>query len=72
LPRSASAITDSEVVLVKLDRENFDKMRDKNPRLWGTVILSISRLVCNRLRKSGGALVDLRLSIDAALTALKT
>ncbi|MBF0446071.1 MAG: cyclic nucleotide-binding domain-containing protein [Magnetococcales bacterium] len=70
LPRSASAVTVSETVVIKLDRDNFDKMRDEHPRLWGNFILSISKLVCTRLRRSGGALVDLRLSIDSALSAL--
>jgi CRP/FNR family transcriptional regulator, cyclic AMP receptor protein len=70
LPRSASAVTVSQSVILKLDRINFEKMRDENPRLWGNFILSISKMVCARLRRSGGALVDLRLSIDSALTAL--
>ncbi|MBF0381040.1 MAG: cyclic nucleotide-binding domain-containing protein [Magnetococcales bacterium] len=70
LPRSASAVAVSDTVIIKLDRDHFDKMREENPRLWGNIILSISKLVCARLRRSGGALVDLRLSIDSALSAL--
>lgn len=56
--RSATAITATETVMFILNQENFNKMADEHPKVWGTLLLKICKLMSQRLRATSGELVD--------------
>ncbi|NGZ29054.1 MAG: cyclic nucleotide-binding domain-containing protein [Magnetococcales bacterium] len=57
-PRSASAITAEDTVMFVLTKDKFEIMADKHPKVWGTFLLKLCKLLSQRLRETSGELVD--------------
>ncbi|MBF0368106.1 MAG: Crp/Fnr family transcriptional regulator [Magnetococcales bacterium] len=57
-PRSATAITAQDSVMFVLSKDKFEKMADNDPKAWGCLLLKISKLMSQRLRKASGELMD--------------
>jgi CRP-like cAMP-binding protein len=57
-PRSASAVASKESRLLVLSQAGFERIADAYPKLWGTLLLKLARLMSQRLRQTSGVLVD--------------
>lgn len=57
-PRSASAIAIEPTTLALLTKQNFQRMVSEKPGLSTRILLQISRLLSQRLRRTSGQLVD--------------
>jgi CRP-like cAMP-binding protein len=57
-PRSASVKTESNITLLTLRKENFDRLIDQQPKLAILLILKLSKLMSERLRQTSGRLID--------------
>ncbi len=56
--RSASVIVKNPVLLLAISEENFDKMGEEVPRLWGKLLLQLARVLSKRLRQTSGILAE--------------
>ncbi len=57
-PRSASAIVAEQAILTLLTKANFERIVREKPALATKILLKISRLLSQRLRRTSGLLVD--------------
>ncbi|WP_051711234.1 cyclic nucleotide-binding domain-containing protein [Andreprevotia chitinilytica] len=57
-PRSATLITIDECVLAVLSRDNFTRLCQDKPGIGVKLLLKISRVLSQRLRRMSGLLVD--------------
>ncbi len=57
-PRSASAVTAQETRFLALSQLGFERIAEHHPKLWGTLLLKLCRLMSQRLRQTSGVLVD--------------
>lgn len=57
-PRSATVVADSEVRLLILQRSEFDRLIDNQPRVAAKFLLKIARLLSQRLRETTGQLAE--------------
>jgi CRP-like cAMP-binding protein len=57
-PRSASATTTDNTILMLLSEEALKILFNKFPKLWGLLIKRIAKLISQRLRQTSGELVD--------------
>jgi CRP-like cAMP-binding protein len=58
-PRSATAQAVAEVVTYKLDRPSFFKLIDSYPRLGVKILLSMTKIMSQRLRQTDQRLVEI-------------
>jgi len=49
-PRSASAVAVEDSRLMLMNREDFSRLAEKYPRVWGKLVLYVARLLSQRLR----------------------
>ncbi len=56
--RSASAITAEQTDLILLTKDNFLRILNEKPGLAARILLQVSRLLSQRLRRTSGQLVD--------------
>ena len=57
-PRSASVIALSRALLLVLSNDQFVRMADTYPRLWGKVLLQMAITLSRRLRRTSGVLAE--------------
>ena len=57
-PRSATVVADTEVRLLILQRSEFDRLLDTQPKLAAKFLLRIARLLSQRLRETTGQLAE--------------
>jgi CRP-like cAMP-binding protein len=57
-PRSALAIIHTPATLLILTQENFDRLAENHPRLWGKLVMRIARILSRRLRQTSGILAE--------------
>ena len=57
-PRSATMVADTEVRLLVLQRGDFDRLLDSQPKLAAKFLLRIARLLSHRLRETTGQLAE--------------
>lgn len=57
-PRSATAIAATETTLAILTRDSFNRLIKEKPALGVKILMKISRLLSQRLRRTCGILVD--------------
>ena len=57
-PRSATVVADTEVRLLVLQRGDFDRLLDSQPKLAAKFLLRIARLLSQRLRETTGQLAE--------------
>jgi CRP-like cAMP-binding protein len=57
-PRSATAMAVKASRLLVLTQTGFERIAQDHPRLWGTILLKLCRLMSQRLRQTSGVLVD--------------
>ncbi|OGW37396.1 MAG: hypothetical protein A2X58_05780 [Nitrospirae bacterium GWC2_56_14] len=57
-PRSAVVVAHSSLLILILTQERFDELADTHPRLWGKLILRLSRILSKRLRLTSGVLAE--------------
>jgi CRP-like cAMP-binding protein len=57
-PRSATAITTDDTILMLLGQDAVQTLFDKYPKLWGILIQRIAKTISQRLRQTSGELVD--------------
>ena len=57
-PRSATAVAESNCVLLVLTRERLDQLATKAPGLAYKVLLLLARLISQRLRQTSGKFVE--------------
>lgn len=57
-PRSATVVADTEVRLLILQRSEFDRLLDSQPKLAAKFLLRIARLLSQRLRETTGQLAE--------------
>jgi CRP-like cAMP-binding protein len=57
-PRSATVVADTEVRLLVLQRGDFDRLLDSQPKLAAKFLLRIARLLSHRLRETTGQLAE--------------
>ncbi|OGV66448.1 MAG: hypothetical protein A2283_06935 [Lentisphaerae bacterium RIFOXYA12_FULL_48_11] len=57
-PRSASVVASTDVVMLILDKDGFLEMSRVVPGLAFKLLLKISKMISQRLRKTSGQLVD--------------
>ncbi len=56
--RSASVLVKNPVLMLVLSVENFARMGEDVPRLWGKILLQLSRVLSKRLRQTSGILAE--------------
>ena len=57
-PRSATVVADTHVRLLVLQRGEFDRLLDSQPKLAAKFLLRIARLLSQRLRETTGQLAE--------------
>ncbi|MCP3852980.1 MAG: cyclic nucleotide-binding domain-containing protein [Gammaproteobacteria bacterium] len=57
-PSSASIITDGKVMLMALEKANFQSLVDDNPVIGNKFLFKLLKLMSARLREASGRLVD--------------
>lgn len=57
-PRSASAITATDVTLLVMTMDHFNRLIDEWPRVAVILILKIAKLMSQHLRRTSGRLID--------------
>ncbi len=68
LPRSASAYAVEDTELYIFKRDAFDKMAEEDPRFAIKVLMNISRIISQRLRRTDEILVYLATQLDIYFT----
>lgn len=68
LPRSASAYAVEETQLYIFKRSSFDRMVDEDPRFAIKILMNISRIISQRLRRTDEILVYLATQLDIYFT----
>lgn len=58
-PRSAAAVATSDLSMLVLTKENFDRLNEQVPGLGIILVLNIAKLLSRRLRITSGAVIDL-------------
>ncbi len=58
LPHSATAVAVEPVTLVTLQRKDFSRIVDENPKLAAKILWRFARIMSERLRDTSGLLVD--------------
>lgn len=59
-PRSAGAICAEDSQLILLGHEHMQRMYQKDPKIWGTILLQFCKMLSQRVRELSGEVVDLR------------
>ena len=57
-PRSATVVADTDVRLLILQRSEFDRLLDNQPKVAAQILLRIARLLSHRLRETTGQLAE--------------
>jgi CRP-like cAMP-binding protein len=57
-PRSATVVADTDVCLLILQRSEFDRLLETQPKLAAKFLLRIARLLSQRLRETTGQLAE--------------
>ena len=57
-PRSATVVADTDVRLLILQRSEFDRLLDNQPKVAAKILLRIARLLSHRLRGTTGQLAE--------------
>lgn len=68
LPRSASAYAVEETELLIFKRTDFDRMIEEDPRFAIKVLINISRIISQRLRRTDEILIYLATQLDIYFT----
>jgi len=68
LPRSASAYAVEDTLLYIFRRSSFDRMIEDDPRFAIKVLLNISRIISQRLRRTDEILIYLATQLDIYFT----
>lgn len=58
LPTSASLVAESDVIIVDMNRENFQQCVNQNPAFGVRLLCLVARILSARLRSVSGRLVD--------------
>ena len=66
--RTASVTAITDCTLWRIEKNDFQKLTDEDPRLGFKVIKNIARLVCTRLRKADEDTVKLTTALSIALS----
>ncbi|HPX60683.1 MAG TPA: cyclic nucleotide-binding domain-containing protein [Deltaproteobacteria bacterium] len=56
--RSASLVVQMPSLLLVLNSENFGRMEEDAPRLWGRIMLQLAGILSKRLRQTSGVLAE--------------
>ena len=59
-PRSATAICEEDSILFVLGQEDMQRMQQKDPKIWGGVLLQFCKMLSSRVRALSGEVLDLR------------
>jgi CRP-like cAMP-binding protein len=57
-PRSASVLVQTQALLLVLTEEQFDRMAETLPRLWGKILRQLAKILSRRLRQTSGMLAE--------------
>lgn len=57
-PRSATALVHTPVELLVLTKDQYERLADENPRVWGRLVTRIAGILSKRLRRTSGVLAE--------------
>ncbi len=67
-PRSATITASSDCVLYSVNRAEFTKLCDKEPKIGLAIVRQIAAVVCSRVRKSNEEILKLSTALSIALS----
>jgi CRP/FNR family cyclic AMP-dependent transcriptional regulator len=67
-PRSATITASSDCVLYSVNREEFTKLCDAEPKIGLSIVRRIAAVVCSRVRKSNEEILKLSTALSIALS----
>lgn len=59
-PRSASAVCAEDSQLIMLTEESMYQMCERDPRIWGVIVMQFCKILSQRVRELSGEIIELR------------